>query len=610
MNIIKPGDRVYIGSGCSEPVVFTEKLVKEKQWSLSDVQLLHFLKLSKKRLFCEHNPTRFRYNTLSIIGSPEMRKAVNEGKIDFTPINSSEISRLLKGRRHKIDVALIQVTPPDKTGHCSLGINVDINRTVVDVADTVIAQVNPKMPRTMGNSFIRFMDLDYFLHDERLIEIPNLEIDETSEKISEYVARLIENGSTINMGLGKIAYSLPNKLLEADKQDLAFYSEVLPETIINLIDNGNVTCAKNAYPHVMTSFIIGTERFYRYVDNNPFIEFHETEYITNVENIARNKKLCSIYGGLKVDIFGQVTNHEIIDGRPSFYGGIGGEADFMRGSAMSKGGKSIIALPSVDKNGNSNIVASLSGALVTLRAIDVHYIVTEYGIAHLHGKTVRERILEIISIAHPKYRNRLLQAAKQYNYVYEDQIIPLREDGLAYACPDIEWKFETKSKGTVLFRPVRPSDEEMLQDLYYSLSERDRIMRFLSPQKIFPHEETQQRILCDYETSMVIVGLVGKKEEDQRIIAACAYYLDTNTNLAEISATVHEEYRHQGLGTHLIDKLMELTEERGIKGLYGDVNENNAGMLHILNQLPYNIVFKSDPDDPGTLHFYFHFNDN
>lgn len=582
--------------------------MKEKNWSLSDVQLLHFLKLSNERLFCEHNPARFRYNTLSIIGSHEMRKAVNQGKMDFTPINSSEITKLLKGRRHKIDVALIQVSPPDKTGHCSLGINVDINRTIVDVADIVVAQVNPKMPRTMGNSFIKFMDIDYFLHDDRLIEIPEVEIDDVIDKISEYIARLIENNSTINLGLGKIAYSLPKHLLEANKKNLAFYSEVLPETIIELIENGNVTCKKNAYPHVMTSFVIGTDRFYKYVDNNPFIEFHPTEYITNVENIARNKKLCSIYGGLKADIFGQITNHEVIDGKPRFYGGIGGEADFMRGSSMSKGGKSIIALPSRDSSGNSNILPSLSGAIITLRAVDIHYIVTEYGIAHLHGKTIRERILEIISIAHPKFRKELLEAAKRLKYVYEDQEIPLRDDGLAYACPDIEWKFKTKNKGYILFRPVRPSDEEMLQDLYYSLSEKDRIMRFLTPQKVFPHEETQQRMICDYETSMVIVGLVGN-EEDQRIVAACAYYLDSNKNLAEISATVHEDYRKQGLGSHLIDKLIELTEERGIRGLYGDVNEANAGMLHILNQLPYNIVFTSDPDDPTTLQFYFYFND-
>ncbi|MHA1820772.1 MAG: GNAT family N-acetyltransferase [Promethearchaeota archaeon] len=604
INYIKPGNRIYIGSGYSEPTLLTKALVKHKEWNLYDVEIMNFFTTSEHKLYSELDPTKFRFNTLSIISSPQIRVAIKEGKCDFTPIKSSEIPKMLRGKRYKINVALLQVAPPDKNGYCSLGINVDINRTIVDVADTVIAQINPRVPRTFGNSFIKFEDIDYFVYgDVPLLEYKKPHINETTEKIARNVAKLIENGSTLNFGLGKIPYILPRFL--STKKNLAVYTEVLPETIMPLIKDRVINCAKNYYPHVMGTFAIGDHDFYDFINDNPFIELHPTDYLLNIENIAKNKKLCSIYSAKKVDLFGQGTNHI----GKEFYSGIGGEADFLSGTGLYRRGKTIIAISSLTKEGESRIVPILPEGIVSVRAIDVHYVVTEWGIAHLHGKTMRERILQMIAIAHPDFRQELLDKAKEMNLVYKDQEIPMTKDGRVVIRPDFEWIFKTKNKDAVLVTPIKPSDERMIQDLYYSLSEKDRIMRFFIPKKIFTHEDTKMRVNCDYETCMVLVGIVGKEEEDQRIIAIAAYHLDPNTNWAEFSITIHDDYRNQGLGRFLLLKLAEIGESKGIKGIFGIVSSENIGMLNLLNTIPYRVVFQTYEEDPDYLEFYFRFKD-
>ncbi|MBD3353788.1 MAG: GNAT family N-acetyltransferase [Candidatus Lokiarchaeota archaeon] len=602
--IIKPGYRIAVGSACSEPLLLTNKLLQEKEWNLPDVQICHFFTLSNHKFYSETTPTRFRHNTLSIIGSEQMRVAINQGKSDFTPINTSEIPRMLKGKRYKIDVALIQVSPPDKNGYCSLGINVGINRTMTDSARIIVAHINPNMPRTMGNSFILFKDIDYYVYEKApLMQVRFDNTDEIINRIAKYVARLIENGSTLNIGLGKIAYALPFALLKAGTKNLAIYSEVLYDSVMDLVENGNINCSKNYYPHCMTSFILGSKEFYEFVDDNPFIEFHSTEFLLNIENIVKNNKLCSVYSAMSVDLFGQTSNHL----KHVLYSGVGGQADFTYGASKIERGKSIIAIRSITKGGYSRILPVLPSGLVALRSIDVHYVVTEWGIAQLHGKTVRERVLQMIGVAHPQFRQDLLNKAKKMHLVYEDQEIPTTQDGVVVICPDIEWDFRTKSKGVIHFAPVKPTDERMIQDLYYSLSESDRVMRFFSPQKIFSHKETQSRIMCDYNTNMVIVGIVGNKEEDQRIVAAGAYYLVPNTNLVEFSVTIHEDYRKQGLGRHILNKIIEIAQEKGYEGIVGDVYVDNIAMLQILNTLPYDVVFTSDEDDSESLQFQFLF---
>lgn len=587
INIIKPGNSIYIGSACSEPYELTLILTKpEYQQYFRDCQIFHFFSISDMKFFDEKNPTRFRHNTLSIIGSSTLKDAVNSGKSDYTPVRSGEIPYLLKSNRYNVDVAIIQVSPPDRNGWCSLGINVDINRAIVNVAKIVVAQINPNMPTTMGDSFIRFSDIDYFYFKESpLLEYKNPEVDEKNEKIAEYISRLIENGSTLNIGLGKIPSVLPKYL--SQKRDLAIYSEFIHESLIPLIQKQVINCSKNIHPHCMTSFAIGTNQSYDFFHNNPFIEFHSTDYITNIINISQNNKMCSIYSAMSVDAIGQVTN----DLKSGLYRGIGGEADFMRGTAMNPDGKCIIALPSTTEDGKSRILPILSTQPVSVPAFDVHYVVTEYGIAYLHGKTIRERILQMIGVAHPKYRQWLLESAKKYQFVYQDQKLPQSSDGVVVYFPEYEWTYQTKSKGSVLIRPIKLTDERMFQELYYSLSDQDRILRFFKPHKFFPHEETQDQILIDYHTKMVLVALIGEEHKSQKIIASAAYYLNANTNFCDFSVTVHEEFRGQGIAKFLLNKIIEISQKKGFAGISGDVLMTNAPMIHLLKTLDYNVKF-------------------
>ena len=593
--IIKPGNKIYLGSGLSEPIVLTQELTKD-QWRWNDCVIYHYYTISNQEFYRMKVPSEFRHNTLSIIGSPKMRDAINDGKADYTPISGSEIPKLLRNSIIQIDVALIQVSPPDRFGNCSLGINVDVNKTVVDVAKVIVAQINPKMPRTMGDSYIPISKIDNFLFLETDLMEYNCgseEIDEEMEqtqKIAKFIAHLIDNGSTINLGVGKIPTLVPEYLTE--KKDLAFYSEMLPESVMHLIEHENkpVTCKMNTYPHIMTSMALGTQKFYDYLDGNPFFEFRSTEYISNILRIAQNKKLISIYAALAVDLVGQVTNHK----KAMLYSGMGSEPEFITGSSLSKGGKIIIALRSITKEGKSAIKSILTNQPVCVDAYQVQYIITEWGIANLYGKTTRERVLQMIGIAHPKFRKKLLQEAKQHKIIYEDQKIPETKDGIVVVYPEIKWDYHIRNtKKIIQFRPAKPTDERLVQDFYYRLSPEDRMKRFFSARENFPHKQTQLAIVCNYQESMYIIGFTGT-EENKNIVAAGTYKLEENTGFAEMALTVDSDYRKIGLGKYITLKLVELAQQAQIKGLSGYVLGTNGDMLGLLKSLPYQVVFKTE----------------
>ncbi|MHA2020039.1 MAG: GNAT family N-acetyltransferase [Promethearchaeota archaeon] len=604
INIISPGSRIFIGTGCSEPISLTNELVHDKyRWT--DCEIIHFLTLSDQKFFSDKYPTRFRHNTLSILGTDNVRSAVEKGKSDFIPIKTSEIVKLLKSRSLIIDICLLQVSPPDKYGFCSLGINVDINRIVSQIAKKVIVQINPQMPYTEGDTTINFDEIDYFVFKNAPLLEFEYKLDdkdrEINQKIGNYLSRLIENESTLNIGLGKLSNSIWPFL--KNKSDLAIFSEMLVfnKDLISLIKNKTITCKKNIHQHVMTSFILGTKESYDFVNRNPFIKFYSSEFMTDIENIAKNKKLCSIYGTLFVDLSGQITNHL----PKKFYGGIGGEHDFVQGSSLSHGGKTIILLPSTNKEGTqSRIVPIVQRG--SLSAYDVHYVVTEWGIAYLAGKNVRNRALQLIGISHPKFRKELLNEAKKLHYLYEDQILPMTKDGSVIVFPEeYEWDYVSKNNRKIHFRPVKPTDEEILQRFFYTMDEKSRIFRFLTPKPAFPHEDAQFEVNIDYNNTMVIIGLVGD-EDNKKIVASGSYYKDPSgsTNKAEIAVWISNKWQKEGIGFHLFSKLCEIGQEKRISGFFGEVLAENIGILKILKNLPYKVIF----DDYGeTFEFSFQF---
>jgi RimJ/RimL family protein N-acetyltransferase len=347
----------------------------------------------------------------------------------------------------------------------------------------------------------------------------------------------------------------------------------------------------------MTSFAVGSPAQLQKMHHNPFFEFHPMEYTNNTLRIAKNHKLCSIYSAISVDLTGQITNH-LPD---KFYSGIGGEPDFIQGSSLSKGGKTIILLPSTTRDGKiSRIVPSVH--LSDIPACDVHYVVTEWGIARLAGKSIRHRALQLIGVAHPSFRKELLEKAKELNYIYEDQMLPVTSDGVVVIYPEhFEWQFQTKSENIIEFRPVKPTDEALIQRFFYQLDEKDRIYRFLAPRKVFSHEETQISANIDYDTTMIIVGLFGddKNQDNQEIITIGSYYKDPtgSSNFAEIAVTVASNWQKQGLGRHIFQRMIEVGLEKGLKGVFGEIAGENQAMVKIIKNLPYKATFENYGDE-------------
>jgi len=529
---IQSGSRVFLSPGCGEPQHLLEELVRlgAVERRLNDVEIVHMLTVGPAPRAQKRYNQHFRHNSLFV--GPGVRSAVFEGVADYTPIFLSEIPALFRSGRMPLDAALIQVTPPDAFGFCSLGISVEAVRAAADAADLVIAQVNPQMPRTLGDSFIHVEELDVIVeHEEPLLEVAVSEPDDVALAIARHATRLIENGSTIQAGIGKI----PNAVLYglADKKDLGVHTEMFSDGLIDLIESGVVNNSKKTWHpgKVLATFCIGTRRLYDYVDNNPMFEFHPVDYNSSPINIARNAKMVAINTALQVDMTGQVCADSL---GYRIYSGIGGQADFIRGAALAPQGKPIIALPSTAQGGKiSRIVPHLSeGAGVVTTRGDVHYIVTEYGVAYLHGKSLRERATALIQIAHPRFREQLLVAAKERRYLFEDQVIP---EGGIYP---VELEHTERFNGLdIFFRPVKASDERLFQEYLYGLSERSVYLRFFQTRKAFPRDLAQELMAVDYEERLGIVGTLGTSDTAP-LIAAAHWMLDANTNMAEVAFSV------------------------------------------------------------------------
>ncbi|MFW9988462.1 MAG: acetyl-CoA hydrolase/transferase family protein, partial [Candidatus Odinarchaeota archaeon] len=461
-NYIKPGVRIFIDSGCSEPIDLTKKLI-DLGLELPDVEILHFLSLSDLDYYETAGGIEdlFRHNAFFI--GKSLRKYVDAGQADYTPMLLSEIPKLFKSGRMHLDTALIQVSPPDRYGFCSFGINVDIVKPIAESADYVVAEINPKMPRTLGDSFIHMNDIDAFVvSDHEIIEFNYGKLDDTSKRIAKFVASLVEDESTIQMGIGQIPNAVTQELME--KKDLGVHSEVFSDGIVDLVENGVVTCKKKTLhkDKIICSFVMGSKKLYDFVDDNPMVEFHPCDYTNNPSIISQNKKQVAINAALSVDLTGQVNSDSI---GYRFYSGIGGQVDFIRGAGRSIDGKPIMTLPSTVKLKDGTVVSRIvpclqPGSGVVITRGDIHYVVTEWGIASLYGKSIRERVLEMINIAHPDFREELLEHAKKWKYIYSDQKLPISIDGRISIYPE---KYETtlnlKNRKIIKIRPVKPTDE-------------------------------------------------------------------------------------------------------------------------------------------------------
>jgi 4-hydroxybutyrate CoA-transferase len=404
MRCVESGMRVYIHPGCAEPETLVEALMQRAPF-VRDVEVIHMMTMGTAPYVARDMQGHFRHNAMFIGGN--VREAVNEGRADYTPIYLSEIEDLYISGQMPIDVALIQVSPPDSHGFCSLGVGVDTTMTAVKYAKYVVAQVNDQMPRTYGDSFVHVNKISAFVESSRpLCELAKEEPSELHRAIAKNVSTLIEDGSCLQLGIGGI----PNGVLPylMDRKDLGIHSEMVGDNVIPLIEAGVITgVRKTLLPRkVVVGFMLGTRELFDYVDNNPLFEMRTTAFCNDPVQIARNERMVAINSALQIDLTGQVCSDSI---GHKFYSGIGGQVDFLRGASRSKGGKPIIAISSTAKNGEvSRIVPFLNpgAGVVTSRGL-IRYVVTEYGVAFLHGKTIRQRAEALVAIAHPKFRNEL-----------------------------------------------------------------------------------------------------------------------------------------------------------------------------------------------------------
>jgi acyl-CoA hydrolase/ribosomal protein S18 acetylase RimI-like enzyme len=525
-----------------------------------------------------------------------VREAVNQGRADYTPIFLGEIPRLFQSGRVVIDVALISVSPPDEHGYCSYGVSCDIVKSAAEAAHVVVAEVNAQMPRVLGDCFIHVNDIDHLVESNRpVLEAVQGEPDELAMRIGKHIAALVEDGATLQLGIGTIPDAALHYL--GDFKNLGIHTEMFSDGIIPLVEKGIVNNSEKTLHRgkIIMTFVMGSRKLYDFIDNNPMVECHPVEYTNDPFIIAANHKMISINSAIEVDLTGQVCADSLGE---MFYSGIGGQVDFVRGASRSKGGKPIIALPSTAQDETiSRIVPTLKpGAGVVTSRGDVHYVVTEYGAAYLHGKNIRERAIALIQVAHPKFRPWLLSEAKARRLVYRDQIeLPVSTP----IYPDEMERWVDLRDGSKLFlRPLKLTDEPLLREMFYKLSPESVHYRFFRMIKAMPHEKLQEFLKVDYDADMAIVGLTGR-QQDAPAVAIAHYSKDPRTNFADAAFLVRDDWQGRGVGTILMKMLVESAREHGLAGFTADVLANNAGMLRVFHRCGYPV--ESHLED-GTYH--------
>ncbi len=603
---IKPSAKIFIGTGCGEPQYLVRALteyVEGNPKALFDAEVYHVWTLGS----APYLDAKFKYNFRhkSFFVSDNSKEAVNSGLADYVPIHLSDIPDLFRRNLLPIDVALIQVSPPDNNGFMTLGISVDITKAAVESAKLVIAQVNNFMPRVHGDAFLKLDQADFIIcHDEDVLKFEKKAPDEVVLRIGNYVARIIEDGDTLQVGYG----STPNAILPHlhHKEHLGIHTELLTDGIIELIKAGVIdNSQKTLNPgKTVACFCMGRKETYDYLHDNPSFEFRRMDYTNNRLNIARQRNMVAINSALQIDLTGQSSAESV---GTQIYSGVGGHADFMRGALMAPGGKSILTLQSLAPDGKkSRIVPVLDeGTGVTLNRSDVHYVVTEYGIAYLLGKSIRERAMDLIAISHPKFRQWLIDEAKRLGFIYKDQaFIP----GKRGEYPVNLERFAISKKGdNIFFRAVKISDEPLLKDFFYSLSDQSLRRRFISSRKEMHHEWLQDFMIIDYTKEMIVVAIMDVEHEEkgkQKIVGIGQYSIVEEKHTAEVAFVVSDQYQNLGIASELLRYLILLGRKMGLIGLTAEVLPENRPMLHLFEKFGFD-THKDIEDDVYHLNISF-----
>ncbi len=588
---IRSGQRVFIGTSCGEPQHLVRELANQAR-NFTDLEIVRLLSLETSPLtFIAGNPSQHSFTIRSFYSGSTMPQSMARDRRFFTPINLSAIPHLFQTRQIPVHVALIQVSPPDDFGWMSLGISVDVTLAAALSADLVIAEVNPRMPRVLGQSFLHVNDVDIVVeHEEPLLTMASPETLEASYTIAKYVSKLVSDGATLQVDLGATAQAVLHEL--SNKNDLGVHTHVVTDGFMELVSKGVITNRKKGLNDgkLVASFAVGGTNLYEFLHDNPGIEFHPSDYVNSTTIIAAHNRMMSLNVATVMDLTGQVA----VDAKPfNFFSGVTGMVDFVRGATQSVNGKSILMIPSTSRDGKvSRIVPILQDMAVVVPRSDVYYVVSEFGAVNLFGKSLQERAIAMISLAHPDFRDELFFNAQKLGLIGSERT--LRESVHAV----YPLKFEetiTLDGHEVVVRPVKPVDERRIQEHFYNLDKTDVVARFFHKKTTFVRDDVASMYQIDYVREMTIVAVTGEFGFG-RIIAVGGYILEPNENIAEVAFSVSRDWQRKGLARVITRKLIEAAKANGVKGFIAYTSMNNQSMIGLFKALPYKVTSSHEED--------------
>jgi len=576
---VKPGTNIFLGTGVAEPRTLIKHLMASNQSNLRDLEFIQLLSLGDAIPLDERYADRYRLKTF--FSGKRAREAITSGRVDLIPSLFSQIPDLFQREMIKVDAALIQITPPDRRGFCSLGVAVDVARYAIEGASLVIGEINEQLPRTFGDTFIHINDFHYLVGStEPPIYFPRWHVDETFDKVAANVASVIEDGSCLAFFIGTLFEALVPHL--AKKKDLGIHSLLLTDPVMDLIKSGAITNKRKEtfVGKSLVAYAQGTPVLMEWLDNNPLVEFQRIDVVADPRNIGFNDCAVIVIPARKVDLAGSVALHA---GRKNLTAGPSELQEFFTGAQISRGGCKIFALPSRNLQGEANILLTTENYPSLFTSVElIDMIVTEYGVAYLTGKTVRERALALIDIAHPDDRAELVRQAKELKILYPTQIY--LSEVLHLYSEDISCTHAFNENITVHFRPIKPSDVDDMRRLFYRFSDQAIFYRYFSHVQIMPHTRMQDYISIDYNQIMSIVG-VTREAGTERIIAEGRYVRYTNTTYADVAFIVDEKYSNMGIATFIFTMLRNIAKARGVEGFTAYIQTTNKPMTAIMEKV-------------------------
>lgn len=599
---IPNGSRIFIGSTAATAHATLNAIVNGPD-NLLDINILQFIPGGELPHLEEHVS---RIRTTAFFAFDRAAKNIQEGITDYMPVSSARMHRLIKERRIPIEVAIVKVTPPNDEGICSLGTGVDFSLEAVNTADIVIAEVCENMPWTCGNTEVSAENITWWTENHSPLPeskelfpwLGDFKIDkEVLDRIAENILFEIPDGATLKFNLTAMTNDLVPYL--RSRKNLGLHTDLLTDSLLDLMEEGVINNSeKNVHQgKSIVTHAYGTERLYKAIHKNPNVEFHPSYFVNRLDRIAVNNKLIAIITGLKVDLSGQVAVDSVGN---RFYAGIGSSDDSIRAAGYSLNGKPIVALPSLSVNGNSNILFTLpEGTGVTITRVDVHYVITEYGTAFLFGKSIRERCLALIDIAHPKFREALLQQAREAYLIHTEQ--PGHSFTSTYP-KNWECVHNTRNNKKVLVRPIKAVDEDLLRNFFHKLSDQNVYMRYFSKLRSLPQKILKQYSDIDYSKDMALVALSPPETANHQIVGIGQWIMDDSDGIPEIAFQVRDDWQGEGLGRFFVNRLMKLGKLCGINEFKADVLANNAPMNSVFENA--GVAYKRT-NEFGVFHYLF-----